>query len=245
MFRTKICGVRLKSDVESVEQSGGDAVGLNFFPPSVRYVDPSSDLAIELAEECRKSNLLCIGVFVNETADRMRSVAERLGLDAIQMHGDESITVAQDLVSSGHRLIRAIKLPKEPFESEMLLERVRPWIAVGAHLILDADAGAGHGGSGKTLDWPSIHRWTVNRWTVNRWTVNHWTVHRWAEQVGDVSWTLAGGLKPENVADAIRASGAISVDTASGVECPKGVKHPGRIQDFVTQAKLAFQRDSS
>lgn len=224
MFRTKICGVRLKSEVKSVEQSGGDAIGLNFFPPSVRFVDPGSCLASELAQSCREANLLCVGVFVNETANDMRSVSDRLGLDAIQMHGDESIEVGREVVEAGLRLIRAIKLPKSPFDSELLSERAKPWISLGAHLILDADAGAEHGGSGKTLDWPSVQHW--------------------ANQSGQVSWTLAGGLKPENVANAIQASGANSVDTASGVECPKGVKHAGRIKEFITQAQQAIQRNS-
>ena len=86
--------------------------------------------------------------------------------------------------------------------------------------MLDVDAGAAHGGSGKTLDWPSVAAWAK--------------VHP------DVHWTLAGGLTPENVGEAIAASGAVSVDTASGVECPRGVKNEGRIHAFAAAARGAW-----
>jgi phosphoribosylanthranilate isomerase len=217
VFRVKICGVRLKSDVEAVESSGGDAIGLNFFPSSVRYVDPDDPATAELAREAKSRGLTRVGVFVNESAATMLAVARRVGLDVIQLHGDESLEVGRQLIADGWQVVRAVKLPKTAFEPEEAGERADPWIALGCHLLLDADAGASHGGSGKTLDWPSVAKWAAAN--------------------PHASWTLAGGLKPENLAEAIRVSGAKSVDTASGVECPRGVKNPARVNAFVEAAR--------
>nr|WP_182865046.1 phosphoribosylanthranilate isomerase [Rhodopirellula sp. JC639] len=216
VFRTKICGVRLAEDVRAVDQSGGDAIGLNFFPDSVRYVDPGDPATGSLSELAGRLGLLRVGVFVNESAEEMERVARAVGLDAIQLHGDESLEVAASLRQAGWSVLRAIKLPRGPFTAELMRERSAPWIEIGCHLLLDVDAGAAHGGSGKTLDWPSVAAW--------------------AQANPSIGWTLAGGLKPENVRQAIDATGAVSVDTASGVECPRGVKNEGRIQAFIAAA---------
>lgn len=216
VFRIKICGVRLEQDVRAVEAAGGDAIGLNFFAPSVRFVDPAADQTRELSALAGRLGLLRVGVFVNESAASIQQIAESVDLDAIQLHGDETIDLARQISAAGMRVIRAIKLPKGPLAIDQIESLAAPWSQAGCHLLLDADAGAAHGGSGKTLNWPSVAAW--------------------AEQHRSLGWTLAGGLKPENVAEAIRVSGAVSVDTASGVECPKGVKNEGRIREFVRQA---------
>ncbi len=211
MFRVKICGVRLKSDVEAVGRAGGDAIGLNFFPPSVRYVSPET--AIELSTLARQLGLIRIGVFVNEPVESMMAIAQKVGLDAVQLHGDEAI---EDYAGVTLPKLRAIKLPRGKVSSQMIAAKADAWIAARYHVLLDVDAGAAHGGSGKTLDWPSVAAWA-------------------AANPG-VAWTLAGGLTPENVAEAMRISTATSVDTAGGAEVEKGVKDEGRIAAFVRAA---------
>ncbi|MEL6109118.1 MAG: phosphoribosylanthranilate isomerase [Planctomycetota bacterium] len=219
MFDIKICGVRLEKDLVAVEDSGADAVGLNFFPPSVRFVAPASDLAAALARSAQRRGLMTVGVFVNESLSRLREIAVRVGLDAIQLHGDEPVEVARELIDGGIRVVRAVKLPRGAFEPDSLERLSRPWREIGCHVLLDVDAGASHGGSGKTLDWDSVRRWAAT---------------------SEGGWTLAGGLKPENLVEAIHLSGARSVDTASGVECPKGVKNEERIQAFVKAYRHAI-----
>lgn len=208
MFRVKICGVRLESDLEAVEAAGGDAVGLNFFPPSVRYIAP--EIAIGLSARAKELGLMRIGVFVNEPVESMLAIAEDVGLDAVQLHGDEAV---QDYAGVTLPKLRAIKLPRGQVAAELIEAKADPWIAAGYHVLLDVDAGAAHGGSGKTLDWPSVAAWA-------------------AKNPG-VAWTLAGGLTPENVAEAMRTSTATSVDTAGGAEVEKGVKDAVRIQSFI------------
>lgn len=216
VFRIKICGVRLEEDVRMAAGSGADAIGLNFFPKSVRFVDPQQESTKTLSRLAKESGLTRVGVFVNESVEAMAGIADSVGLDALQLHGDESIDVAEQLIQQGYDVIRAIKLPRGPLDVEAIDALAQPWADLGCHLLLDVDAGAAHGGSGKTLDWPSVAAW--------------------ARAHPDLAWTLAGGLRPENVAESIRVAGAVSVDTASGAECPRGVKNAGRVAAFVAAA---------
>ncbi|QDT11343.1 N-(5'-phosphoribosyl)anthranilate isomerase [Planctomycetes bacterium K23_9] len=236
MFEIKICGVRLKSDIDAVRaacdgissthdaspnadaarRNHSVAVGLNFYPPSVRFIEPADPSSRSLSTAAQDAGLLRVGVFVNETAAAIQAVNSVVGLDAVQLHGDELIQTAIELIASGHSVIRAIKLPTVDLSVDLIEQRVAPWTEVGCHPLLDADAGAAHGGSGKTLDW-SI---------VSAWAASH----------PDLAWTLAGGLNPDNVAAAITESTAKSIDTASGAEETRGIKSPSKIQAFFQAA---------
>ncbi len=222
MFHIKICGVRQTGDVDAVAAAGGDAIGLNFFPKSVRFADPFASTTRELAQHAGGLGLVRVGVFVNEPATTIQQIASTIGLDRIQLHGDEELKVAASLIREGASVIRAIKLPAEPCDSHSIAELISPWLDIGCDLLLDADAGADHGGSGRTTDWGSIRRWA--------------NIHP------DVSWSLAGGLTPDNVASAIRTSGARSVDVASGVEEIRGTKSPALIKQFIRSAAAALSQ---
>ena len=221
MFQTKICGVRLDSDVQSAGESGADAIGLNFFAPSVRYVDPTLPSTKQLSGSAVVAGLMRVGVFVNESPEKIAQIADAVGLNAIQLHGDEQPDLARKVqLTTGLPVIRAIKLPTGEISVPAISEKTAAWIDLGCHLLLDADAGAAHGGSGKNLHWPSVRAW--------------------AEANPGVAWTLAGGLTPENVSEAIRTSGAASVDTASGVESSRGVKSERLIERFVSESRAAL-----
>ncbi len=223
MFHIKICGVREVAGVEAVFKSGADAIGLNFYPPSCRFVDPEHSLTAGLASKAGELGLTRVGVFVNSSVEIMLHVSERLKLEAVQLHGDEQAGIVSSLRDEGvTKLIRAIKLPVGPLTIQEIEKRVDPWASLGIHLILDADGGKSHGGTGKTLDWV--------------------TIRQWAEHCGDISWTLAGGLNPENVAAAIKKSDARSVDTASGVEAERGTKSASLMSHFSENALAALRR---
>ncbi|MEM9587425.1 MAG: phosphoribosylanthranilate isomerase [Planctomycetota bacterium] len=219
MFHIKICGVKVPADVDAVAHSGGDAIGLNFFPPSIRYVDPST--ACRLSRQAATRQLKRIGVFANHSVQQIRDVLGIVELDAVQLHGDEPVDVGEALRNEHVDLIRAVKLPVGPIDPKTIERLVSPWTDLQAWLLLDADAGSMHGGSGKVLDWDSIASW------ASRFERRH--------------WTLAGGLDPDNVAEAIQRSHATSVDVASGSEQPRGVKSTQRIHQFIAAAGEAFK----
>ncbi len=221
VFEIKICGVRVKSDVDAVAMAAKKshtraAIGLNFYPASVRYVDPSDPTTSTLSDLASQLGLIRVGVFVNESVDRIEQVCSSVGLDEVQLHGDEPIATAAELIRVGHRVLRAIKLPSDQLTVDRIEEIASPWKALGCHLLLDADGGAAHGGSGRTLDWDTVAKWAA----ANR----------------DQDWTLAGGLTPNNIAQAISQSTATSVDTASGVEAERGTKSDQLIHAFFDAA---------
>ncbi len=91
MFRIKICGVRRVADIVASASAGADAVGLNFFRQSIRYVLPEK--AVELSIEAGQHGLLRVGVFVDEPVESILAISDQVGLDLVQLHGHEDVQV--------------------------------------------------------------------------------------------------------------------------------------------------------
>ena len=184
-FRLKICGIRDGEILAPMAEAGGDAIGLNFFPQSVRYIAPSE--AAEIAGEAKRLGLVTVGLFVNESFEAITAICETCHLDWVQLHGDETIELARALLAQGHPVIRAVRLPRGPLLPSQIEEAVRPWSEAGCAILLDADAGNAFGGQGLRLDWGAIRRW-ASMAGVGRCAL---------------PFVLAGGLEPGNVRDAI------------------------------------------
>ncbi len=229
-FRIKICGVRSLPDIAAVAASGADAVGFNFYSQSLRYVEP--ELAVDLSRAAATAQLVRVGLFVNSTPAEVASIAGAVELDVIQLHGDESISDVQAISRLGFPVLRAIRLPCGPLTIPVIENATVDILSAvpDAHLLIDADAGAAYGGSGRSLDWRTIGEWSRRASVV-------------PQRVGaSPSWVLAGGLRPDNVAVAIGQTGCLAVDVASGVEQPKGVKSSELIGLFAKNARSAFDR---
>ncbi|PHQ37155.1 phosphoribosylanthranilate isomerase [Rhodopirellula bahusiensis] len=207
--------MRSVNDVRAVAEAGADAVGLNFYEPSVRSLNPDAAETLQINDAARDHGLTRVGLFVNHDSAFILRVAGSLQLDWIQLHGDEPVSLAKTLIANGKRVLRAVRLPRGKLEPGQIEFVIGEWNGVDVSLLLDADAGASFGGGGQSLDWPSIQAWSKNR----------------GESAA--AWVLAGGLNPENVHEAICVSGASSVDVASGVEQPKGQKNAEKIRQFV------------
>ena len=94
MFRVKICGVTSAENAIAVADAGADAIGLNFYPQSRRYVTPAK--AAEIVREL-PSGVTAVGLFVNESLGSIRSIAEQTGISVIQLHGDETPDMVEQL----------------------------------------------------------------------------------------------------------------------------------------------------
>ena len=217
MFQIKICGVRDVSDAQSVAAAGADAVGLNFYPESCRYI--SMDTAEEIVASL-PSGLARVGLFVNATDDEICQRFDQLGLDFIQLHGDEP---PEFLLSLGGRpVIRAFRLGPGGLRPMVdYLDACRlPEVNLQA-LLIDAYHESAYGGSGMVADW--------DRLQSER------------ELLEGLPFILAGGLTAENVAEAVGTVRPAAVDTASGVEKSPGKKDPEMVRKFVTAARLALK----
>lgn len=220
MFQVKICGINCVADAQTAAQAGADAIGLNFYPPSPRYVD------LVQAEEIVRSlppGLATVGVFVNSPSAEVRTFANRLKLNFVQIHGDEPPAYLAEL--NGLATIRALRCGSELQAAIEYLDECRRLGCLPNSLLIDALRPGQFGGTGEPADWSAI--------LTGR------------PKLAGLPIILAGGLKPSNVAQAIEVVSPAAVDTASGVEAAPGKKSPQLIQDFVAAARDAFQRQAA
>lgn len=219
MFRVKICGITTPRDAEAACAAGADAVGINFFPGSVRHVPPERAAEIVRAVGGRA---VVVGVFVNERPEAIARICRALEIGTVQLSGREPAADAERV--SGRRL-KAVHLSGP---EGLLPFRGYPCEA----FLLDADVPGAFGGTGSRLDWKSLGdriRGPCVRFEGEP-----------AEREGR-PWILAGGLTPENVLGAVRLARPYGVDVAGGVEDAPGRKDPGRVRRFVENARKGLE----
>lgn len=230
MFRIKICGVRSEADIDAVANSGADAIGLNFHPPSIRYVGVSQ--ALRLSVRAAERSLTRVGVFVEQDAEEIARTAGAAQLDAVQLHGAQTPEDARWLSERGLPVIRVIRLAVGPLEPEAISEAVARWNWDEFPLLFDAEAGVHGGGLGLRLDWEAMGRWSKNETFFQKFTPTR--------DAAKIQWALAGGLTPETVGEAIANSHAQAIDVASGVEEPLGQKSRHKIDHLVSAARTTW-----
>lgn len=214
MFRIKICGITTAEDATIVAHAGADAVGLNFYPKSPRFLAP------ERAEAVARSvpaGVVKVGLFVNASAEHVCATFDDLGLDLIQLHGDEP---PEFLVALGGRpVMRAFRVGRDGLRPvEQYLARCCQLGGVPRMTLVDAQVQDAYGGTGQVANWDAVKQYAV----------------------ANPPLVLAGGLTPANVGEAIHAVHPAAVDTASGVESSPGRKDPSLVHHFVTAARAAF-----
>ncbi len=217
MFQIKICGVTTLVDALAAARSGADAVGLNFFLGSKRFVAPerAREIAAALPPGVAK-----VGVFVNAGEADIRCAYDSLGLDAIQLHGDEPPEFLAKLADLP--LVRAFRLDAGGFAAvDSYLSACAGLGALPRMILLDAHVPGRYGGTGATLDWAALGGAPPS--------------------IGRPPIVLAGGLTPANVAAAIRLARPRAVDTAGGVEYAPGKKDHAMLAAFVIAARAALE----
>jgi phosphoribosylanthranilate isomerase len=209
----KICGVTTLEDALAAAQAGADMLGLNFYPPSPRYLRPEDATAIveglraALGEAIPK----LAGVFANEAPEQVRAIRRRCGLDFVQLSGDEPVS---DMALLGGYSVKGLR-PRDKDEALELARRYHPHAPKSdalPSLLLDAYHPDLYGGTGEQA---SVEVATAVRDVTPR-------------------LMLAGGLTPENVGERVKAIRPWGVDVASGVEGSiKGRKDTARMRAFV------------
>ncbi len=208
----KICGVNSPAALGAAVAGGADYVGFNFYPPSPRYVTPGA--ARELAAAAPES-LIKVGVVVDLDDAALAAILKHAPLDMLQLHGHESPErVTEIRARFALPVIKAVKIAGADD-----VAGARAYCAVAERLLFDAKppkdmAGALPGGNALALDWQLL-----------------------AGTAWPIPWMLSGGLDADNVAEALRVSGARAVDVSSGVEDKPGAKNPDKIRAFLTAAK--------
>ena len=211
-MRVKICGLRSRAEVAAAASAGAAYVGLVFFPPSPRHVTLADARWIAAGIP---DGVIRVALTVDADDETLAGIIEAAEVDMLQLQGTETPErVAEVRARFDVPVMKAIGIASEddlPFIDTSA--EVADQILVDARALPGADR---PGGNGTPFDWRIIR------------------AHRWRRP-----WMLAGGLTAENVAEAVRLTGADRLDVSSGVESSPGHKDPAKIAAFVRAAREA------
>ena len=212
-LRVKICGITNRADADAAVRAGADALGFNFYSRSPRYV--SFEALPSLLDELPPF-VEPVGLFVQQPWSEVFAAFERHpGLRTIQIHAD----IPSPCERRGFRRW----VPAFPVRDSASVEQIHAFLrrcreeeSMPAAILVDAHVPGSFGGTGQTAPW-----------------------HLLEEVDFGVPMILAGGLNPDNVAEAVRRVRPYAVDVASGVESAPGKKDADKMRRFVDAARAA------
>lgn len=202
----KVCGITSIDDGFAAVEAGADAIGLVFWPGSPRFVDVAVARSIAQA---LPPFVTRVGVFVDTPAEALTRTAKEVGLDVVQLHGDETPEVFSGL---GRRALKALRVGVR-FRAE---EATR-YEGHAAGVLLDTHSDVAPGGTGMAFDWSRAR----------------------GVRDGVSFLVLAGGLTAANVGQAIEMVAPHAVDVSTGVESAPGRKDRQKLRAFVGAVRAA------
>lgn len=209
MTWVKICGTTNLEDALLAVDAGADALGFVFYEKSPRCVTPEvvREIVLQLPERVEK-----VGVFVNETGERMEAIAGMANLTAIQLHGEEY----RDNTWPVTKRKMFVAIPARELVGDW--RKTLPRNLGG--ILLDSGTEQQRGGTGKTFDWKETK---ASLMALGQ----------------NIPIVVAGGLTPANVTEAMTILKPWGVDVVSGVELAPGKKDPEKVRAFVTAVRRA------
>jgi phosphoribosylanthranilate isomerase len=225
MTWVKICGTTNLEDALVAVEAGADALGFIFYEKSPRKVDVQAAQAIvaKLPVKVEK-----VGVFVDQTGDRVREIVQYAGLTAAQLHGEAVIasvlgkSAGPEELSVAKKLIQVVPVDKLADGGVFLSDDAKKRIYA---ILLDSGSSAVPGGTGKPFDWEKTQG-TAQTLSFT------------------VPVIVAGGLTPSNVGEAMARLQPFGVDVASGVEARPGKKDPDKVRAFVRAVRQTDRKTS-
>lgn len=218
MTRFKICGLRDVSNSLVAAESGADFLGFNFVEGVRRQLQPAegSQIIYDFRTAFDGDSMPgIVGLFANQDADFINDIIHRCGLDYVQLCGDEPPSLWSELAAPVMRQVKVRGDLPSPEAAALASHQVAEALEAGHLALMDKHQPGALGGTGITFDWAI------------------------ARQVArDKSVLVAGGLNPDNVAEAISVAAPWGVDVSSGVETD-GVKDPRKIRAFAAAVKAA------
>jgi phosphoribosylanthranilate isomerase len=205
--KIKICGITNIEDVLCAKNAGADFIGFVFYNKSPRYISP--DKALEIKKQLG-ADIKTIGVFVNETKEAILEIKNKIGLDFVQIHGDETIDYCYDFdLDSLIKVLRVKDSNKEQLE-EYLNSKLE-------YVLLDKYSEKQYGGTGELINLDN-------------------EIIDFAKNFKGKLF-VSGGLNCENVCSIIETFNPFCVDVSSGVEIEPGKKDCNKIKEFIAIVK--------
>jgi phosphoribosylanthranilate isomerase len=213
-IQIKVCGLTSLVDADFADACGVDYLGFNLYPKSPRYVSLAQFRSMAKRVPQRHK----VAVAVEPAAGELLAMRDE-GFDFFQVHFRHDIALGTVAGWSGEVGPKSLWLaPKLPPGADVQ----QAWTGLAKTILLDTFDESLFGGTGRAGDWPKFRR------------------SRDAHPA--TTWILSGGLNPENVGDALAASGARFVDVNSGIESAPGVKDRGKMKAFVVAVHKAATR---
>ncbi|MES2625762.1 MAG: phosphoribosylanthranilate isomerase [Pseudomonadota bacterium] len=207
--RVKVCGITRPEDALDAATAGVDAIGLVFYPKSPRAVSVDSAKRILAV---LPPFVTRVGLFVNAAEAEVRDVLAHVQLDVLQFHGDED---PQFCASFNRPWLKAIRV-----RPDMDLAATMHSYSSAQGILLDAWHETLLGGTGEAFDWSMVDRLDESL-----------RIH--------LRLVLAGGLRPENVVQAIHKTKPWAVDVSTGVESAPGIKSTALTRQFIKAVQSA------
>lgn len=201
-LKLKVCGMRELENIQAIDALSPDFMGFIFYNESKRYIGNQQFLPQVTAKK--------VGVFVDESTDKVQEIAREWGLDFIQLHGNETRGYCRSLFESGLKLIKAFSIA-EGFDFRTVTE-YEPFI----HYFLFDAKGELRGGNGVTFDWHILESYNGSR-----------------------PFFLSGGIAPGNVHQLKEWSHPklFAIDVNSGVEIAPGLKSVDKLKQLISNLK--------
>jgi phosphoribosylanthranilate isomerase len=221
----KICANTNLEDAQLAAELGADAVGF-VFSPSARRVTAAEVARItpHLPE-----GLECVGVFPALQAEEIADTAQESGLTAVQLHGGVNLELVRQLDSIFNGQVKLIQtvpwqIDNSDVSAALVAQQLREIAAEGLvdRVLIDSKTSSASGGTGVTFDWNAART-------------------TFAEAGTGLKLIVAGGLRSENVAEAIGRLNPWGIDVASGVEQSPGRKSPEKLATFIRAARNSAQ----
>ncbi len=204
----KICGVTQEDDVRALIDLGVDALGVNFWPQSKRYLSPEHAQHILTLSA---GKIVRVGVFVNADPELPKHLLESGQIDLAQFHGDETAAYCSVFADASLPFIKAIGV-----RNKTSLENIHNYAATA--ILLDTPAPGVYGGTGEKFDWTHAQDFIAKN--------------------PDIPVLLAGGITPNNAADAIAQVHPCALDIASGAERSPGIKDLDKVSALLSCTRI-------
>ncbi len=202
-MRLKICGITNVPQAIEITNLGIDTLGFICVRKSPRYITGEK---IKSIIQQLPNSISTIGVFVNEDWQNIVSIVKQTGLTGVQLHGEEDSHYCQQLRESlpEIEIIKAFR-----YQNSQSLASLNSYLPIVDTILLDAYQADAYGGTGKKLNWQELKDFRPDR-----------------------PWLLAGGLKPDNVIEALNTVPCNGLDLSSGVEISPGNKNITKVKQL-------------
>ena len=218
MIRAKICGIRRTEDAIIAAEAGADFFGLVFVPERRRRLE--TGVAAEIVEELRTlipDPPQAVGLFADQPLEEVAGTINACGLDLAQLCGQESPDYCRQVADrTGVEIIKVLHISASEAVGGGLGGRLAPYQQAGCYITLDRLVEGLQGGTGQSFDWEVAAQLSKE----------------------GRKFLLAGGLTPENVAQAVKQVNPWGVDVSTGVETG-GLKDEAKIRAFIRNARSA------